>query len=157
MYEKPLRSDEIYHHGIPGQRWGVRRYQNEDGSLTAAGRRRFNKVASKEKESERVKKDTLYTLSKDLKRTDKRYERASAKYEKTNNEKYQIKAKNYISRSKDLKKKISNIESDKWKAGEDYCTINKSMKIPYAYVGLTGPKVKIAHIPKHKILYANNG
>lgn len=31
---------ELYHHGIKGQRWGVRRYQNKDGTLTAAGRRR---------------------------------------------------------------------------------------------------------------------
>ena len=33
---------EIQHHGIKGQRWGVRRFQNEDGSLTAAGRKRYN-------------------------------------------------------------------------------------------------------------------
>ena len=34
-------SDELYHHGIKGQKWGVRRYQNEDGSLTAAGKSRY--------------------------------------------------------------------------------------------------------------------
>lgn len=34
----------IYHHGIKGQKWGVRRYQNEDGSLTSAGQARKNKV-----------------------------------------------------------------------------------------------------------------
>lgn len=28
---------EIYHHGVKGQRWGVRRYQNKDGSLTEEG------------------------------------------------------------------------------------------------------------------------
>lgn len=32
--------NELYHHGIKGQKWGVRRYQNPDGSLTAAGKRR---------------------------------------------------------------------------------------------------------------------
>lgn len=34
-------SNELYHHGIMGQKWGVRRYQNPDGSLTAAGRERY--------------------------------------------------------------------------------------------------------------------
>ena len=34
-------SDELYHHGIKGQRWGIRRYQNEDGTLTTAGKLRY--------------------------------------------------------------------------------------------------------------------
>lgn len=33
--------NELCHHGIKGQRWGVRRFQNEDGSLTNAGRKRY--------------------------------------------------------------------------------------------------------------------
>lgn len=35
------QSDELYHHGIKGQKWGVRRYQNSDGSLTDEGRKRY--------------------------------------------------------------------------------------------------------------------
>lgn len=33
--------NELYHYGIKGQKWGVRRYQNPDGSLTPAGRERY--------------------------------------------------------------------------------------------------------------------
>ena len=33
----------LVHHGIKGQKWGVRRYQNEDGSLTATGRKQYDK------------------------------------------------------------------------------------------------------------------
>lgn len=39
--------DYLEHHGIPGQKWGVRRFQYEDGRLTSAGKERYDKNASR--------------------------------------------------------------------------------------------------------------
>ena len=41
-------SNELYHHGILGQKWGVRRFQNKDGSYTEAGRTRYATKQTKE-------------------------------------------------------------------------------------------------------------
>ena len=38
------RSDELCHWGIKGMRWGVRRYQNKDGTLTPAGKKRYQNI-----------------------------------------------------------------------------------------------------------------
>ena len=42
---------ELCHHGVKGQRWGVRRYQNKDGSLTPSGKKRYIKKYSEEAKS----------------------------------------------------------------------------------------------------------
>lgn len=38
MATRKYYSKELYHHGIKGQKWGIRNYQNKDGSYTTKGR-----------------------------------------------------------------------------------------------------------------------
>lgn len=63
---------ELYHHGVKGQHWGERRWQNEDGSLTPAGREHYGikakrlekKADEMDKSVERVKRAEDYTRGK---------------------------------------------------------------------------------------------
>lgn len=47
LYHSGMEYDDyLMHHGIKGMKWGVRRYQNSDGSLTAAGKKHYERKAS---------------------------------------------------------------------------------------------------------------
>lgn len=58
---------DIYHHGIQGMKWGIRRYQNKDGTLTNAGKKRYDSELAKVKYEQKVlanRKRTAAKLSK---------------------------------------------------------------------------------------------
>ena len=46
MYTEYDYNNSLYHHGIMGQKWGVRRFQNRDGTLTEEGRKRYTVFVS---------------------------------------------------------------------------------------------------------------
>lgn len=98
-------SDELCHYGVQGMKWGTRRYQNEDGTLTEEGRRHYGR-----------------TMAKELNKNDRRIASAKAQERKhsLDAKKYRKKYKKAVSdenqgKAKKLKKKIREADSEKRK------------------------------------------
>lgn len=69
-----MASDELYHHGIPGMKWGVRRFENADGTLTPEGKARYraNTIDGMSKEMQKKReKDVAKQFTKDINRENK--------------------------------------------------------------------------------------
>ncbi len=67
-----MENNELMHYGVLGMKWGVRKYQNKDGSLTAAGKKRYRTLekdpAKPNDETKKLNKKTWESLSPEDKR-----------------------------------------------------------------------------------------
>lgn len=136
--------DELKHHGVHGQHWGIRRWQNYDGSLTPAGERRFRKVERSKSLQKESKQFAIKETTKELKTTTRKLKKATKRQDEIGREMFQ--------KHQDvLNQRLSDIKSDTIKAGRDYVMACSSVKVPIVYV-TTRPKAKLVTVRKKNYL-----
>ena len=132
-------TNELYHFGIKGMKWGVRRYQNEDGSLTPAGKKHYGNMSDDKLQKslyKQVKKaranqsdwsnqwNVNNTIGKHSKAVEDRYRKDVKKFQSSDE------YKKAMRKLAELDKKAGRGEISQDQYDKQYINIRKSMYSP---------------------------
>lgn len=110
--------DELYHHGIKGMRWGVRRFQNEDGTLTAQGRQRYKDYRSDQSTRRSLTRHVAADKKKNLKARGEAMNEVTKNYNDAQEQMRKASSKVFISRKK-RQELVDEANANLTKAGEE--------------------------------------
>ena len=122
-----IKDGELYHHGVLGQKWGVRRYQNKDGSLTQAGKKRVSKKQKKALEKARKAKQAKAEAAKKAKQAQEEFEIGKKKAIESGSAKDVLKYKGKLTNEElqravtriNMEQRLSEISAKETKTGLD--------------------------------------
>ena len=135
-----MSNAELYHHGVKGQRWGIRRYQNKDGSLTTYGKKRYAKELAKlEADKKRVRQQEQ--TAKKIKKLDDMRKDLDERKKALNPDDAPESAKRQKAPSVPKKRKLSELSNEEIQAKIDRMNLeNKYKELAQAQIDAVSKK-----------------
>ena len=149
-----MEDDVITHHGIKGQKWGTRRWQNEDGSLTPAGREHYGvskitrgSIKRSLNRADNLRSDAQYVINRSKKKSAKLQEKLKKRIAKTDEREGGATERDEKKIAK-LKSKISEEKNTQKAARKTQQELSESIKRTIKLANKNGLSVKSKDVYK---------